>query len=359
MGFSSYTGGITAYSDLIGNITNCTSSFNTITGNVSAGVIAYSNSYVASCYINGNNFLNYSTFNVCVAENFVNQSYGCIEFTNAPSTNPPSTNPPSTNPPSTNSPSTTPPSTNPPSTNPPSTNPPSTTPPSTNPPSTNPPSTNPPSTTPPSTTQPSTNPPSTSSPQSPSTNPTSSLTPSTTFPSTVFCSYVVPNCENCGQTDLKLDATLFNISCINVNGKWSYSFKNKSSDTTFINQPIFLNDTSIIIEGNFNLPEDNTIFIVLSNDKSGSLNVTGCVSLNGNLSLILNDQPVSDNFSIVLISYNCSDTLNISDSQLQISTTYKNSQCDQVSSKINNQQNSLSVTISSQLNSNCKTNSII
>ena len=329
--------------------------------------------------------------------------------TNPPSTNPPSTNPPSTNPPSTNPPSTNPPSTLPPSTNLTSTNPPSTNPPSTNPPSTNPPSTNPPSTLPPSTNLTSTNPPSTNPPSSTqtgstlSTNPPSNTAipetsqfsstnppettqfPSTTFstanpppstlspsniPSTippqtnfvatsVFCHYSVLNCENCEPSSVVIDQSLFDISCIILNNKWSYSFKNKSSDNVVIsNNLVFDNQTSpIYVDGNLEQSPQSKISFVLSNKLKSdfAVNVKGNVSLNGTIDLVLNERFESDsNVSYQLFSYRSSQKIVISDSQINLIVNYTNSKCDSFSKKINNQQNTLSVSVSSTLNKNCR-----
>ena len=205
--------------------------------------------------------------------------------TNPPSTTPPSTNPPSTTPPSTNPPSTTPPSTNPPSTTPPSTNPPSTTPPSTNPPSTTPPSTNPPSTTPPSTNPPSTTPPSTNTPSTtpPSTNPPSTTPPSTTE---VGCFYQVPNCRNCIEVPIQVNTNVYNVSCKFIETKWSWVFSNKTSDTLINQVQLTVNQSTVFIEGNLNQTSDAPIVFVINRSQNSKLNVSGCVNIEGDISIV-------------------------------------------------------------------------
>ena len=288
---------------------------------------------------------------------------GCPTPTNVPSTTPPSTTPPSTTPPSTTPPSTTPPSTNPPSTTTPSTNPPSTTTLSTIVPST----TNSPSTILPSTTS-STTATSTTlvSSNNPSNQASSSFPPSTSFPSNSTCFYNVLNCEKCGNNSIKVDLTQFEVSCAFVANKWVYAFKNKTSDFFYVTQNIEINNLNgetIYIDGNFDQLPGTVISFVLKilpivslkrdvNDPS--LLVNGCVSLNGDIEIVLDERPISDgDVSYNLISYNCSQQIKLSDSQVKLKTNYKDSQCDSISQKISNQQNTLSVSISSTLNKNC------
>ena len=289
----------------------------------------------------------------------------CQNFTIPPSTTPPSTNPPSTTPPSTTPPSTTPPTTTPPSTTPPSTTPPSTTPPSTTPPSTTPPSTNPPSTTAPSTKAPSTLIPSTTTPSTttPSTTEPSTNIPSTLIPTQSSCLYNVLNCQNCGLDGIQVDQSLFNISCVLVQGKWVYSFKNKTSDTFQVTQNLSLNNKTVVfIEGDFNQSSSSVISFNLSLP-SANVNarstpfvvVSDCIDLNGEIELNIDERASNNqNFSFTLFSYNCSSTPKFSDSQIVLNTNYKGNNCDQYNKFSSVNQNTLSVSISSTLNKNCK-----
>eukprot|EP01091_Cochliopodium_minus_P013884 TRINITY_DN4585_c0_g4_i1.p1 TRINITY_DN4585_c0_g4~~TRINITY_DN4585_c0_g4_i1.p1 ORF type:complete len:572 (+),score=112.42 TRINITY_DN4585_c0_g4_i1:2-1717(+) len=305
----------------------------------------------------GAGFWNPSTDGALMMANALSWVGGC--------TNPPTTLTPSTLTPSTTEPSTLAPSTTEPSTLTPSTLNPSTTEPSTLPPSTFTPSTTSPSTNSPSTLTPSTLPPSTTgfSTLSPSTSVSSTTSPSTLTPSTALlttiipssnCLYEVLNCDKCGSQGIIVNQTLFNISCINDGSKWVYSFSDKFSDTFTVKESITLNQTSIIIQGNFNQTADTTIIVVISpQNKNSALNVTGCVSLNGNISLVLDEKPQSGIVNVSLISYNCTQKVNVTNNQFSVTPTYKNNQCDKVGSSINNQQNSLSVSISSSVNANC------
>eukprot|EP01091_Cochliopodium_minus_P011382 TRINITY_DN3200_c0_g1_i7.p1 TRINITY_DN3200_c0_g1~~TRINITY_DN3200_c0_g1_i7.p1 ORF type:complete len:674 (-),score=131.70 TRINITY_DN3200_c0_g1_i7:31-2052(-) len=289
-----------------------------------------------------------------------NYMYGGCTCCN--STSPPSTLIPSTSTPSTLIPSTFTPSTTPPSTLIPSTLTPSTIIPSTSFPSTTPPSTLFASTTSPTSLTPSTFTPSTLTPSTliPSTSLPSTTDPSTSIPSTIVpsqnCLYDVDNCEKCGMNGIIVDISQFNISCVQSGNDWVYSFSNKNSNTTTISQTVTLNQTSIIIQGNLNQTSNSTIVIVINNENKNGLNVTGCVSLNGNLSLILNERPQNGNISIQLVTYNCTQQLTFNQSQFSITPKYKNNKCDNIKSTLSNQQNTLSVSLSSTLGSNCKTN---
>jgi hypothetical protein len=71
--------------------------------------------------------------------------------------------------------------------------------------------------------------------------------------------------------------------------------------------------------------------------------------------LNLNERPSSSgNISFVLISYNCSSSPNITDSQIKLKANYADSKCDQIKKSQNINKNSLSVSISSTLNKNCR-----
>ena len=236
--------------------------------------------------------------------------------------------------------------------------------PSTMPPSTTPPSTTSPSTTSPSTTFPSTTFPSTTSPVttisstlSPPTTTSTTNIPSTFTPSTLSpfnCLYSVLNCQNCGNKGIVVDQSLFNIKCVSIGNEWSYSFENKSSSTVEFNNLITLNRTNLVIEGNFNQSKDSTIVVVLDQDRNSSIYSSGCVSLDGNIILVIENQPPNGTEVYQLFSYNCSQTLSVSDSQITLSTNYKDSKCDNIVSSLNNNPNSLSVSVSSTLRSNCK-----
>eukprot|EP01091_Cochliopodium_minus_P012268 TRINITY_DN3685_c0_g2_i4.p1 TRINITY_DN3685_c0_g2~~TRINITY_DN3685_c0_g2_i4.p1 ORF type:complete len:574 (+),score=115.42 TRINITY_DN3685_c0_g2_i4:459-2180(+) len=244
------------------------------------------------------------------------------------------------------------------------------------------PSTMIPSTLVPSTTIPSTSTPSTTSPSSliPSTLIPSTLVPSTTIPSTSTpsttppstsvpsnppnCLYNVPNCQNCGLgSGFIVDTTQFNVSCVLSNSNWIYSFSDKFSNTTTVKESFTLNSTSLIILGDFDLSQNTTIDIVFSDsNKNGAINVTGCITLNGNISLTLEKRPERGTTKIVLINYNtnCSlpinfkrDVQTIQTSKFSVKPTYVNNKCDKISSTLNNQQGTLSLSLSASLNGNC------
>ena len=152
-----------------------------------------------------------------------------------------------------------------------------------------------------------------------------------------------------------MDQTLYNISCSLVDNNWIYVYRILNSTLFFENQSsIELNSTSLFV-GNFSQPSNNTLVFVFSDtNKNVTLVVSECVSLNGSLQILLNDRPNEGNSSFQLLSYNCSQSLNVSDSQIQVVSNYQNSECDKVNSYLNTQPNSLSISLSSSLDQNCK-----
>eukprot|EP01091_Cochliopodium_minus_P003239 TRINITY_DN1307_c0_g1_i1.p1 TRINITY_DN1307_c0_g1~~TRINITY_DN1307_c0_g1_i1.p1 ORF type:complete len:397 (-),score=80.29 TRINITY_DN1307_c0_g1_i1:127-1317(-) len=216
----------------------------------------------------------------------------------------------------------------------------------------------------PTTISPSTNIPSSPSPSTSAPITTSPITsiPSSTIPTdSPNCLYNVPDCENCGRQGIIFDSSQFNISCILVGNTWSYSFSNKFSNITTISESAILNGTSVVIQGDFNQTSNSTITIVISPSNNNNLaergiplTVNGCVTLNGNISLVLEQKPQNGNTSILLLNYNCTQTLNFSSSQFTVKPTYRNNKCDRIGSTLNSKQNTLSVSLSSTLGSNCK-----
>ena len=90
-----------------------------------------------------------------------------------------------------------------------------------------------------------------------------------------------------------------------------------------------------------------------NNNKSSPLNVGGCVSINGNISLNLETQPQQGTTNFQVISYNCSQQVNISSSQIQVIPNYNGSNCDTINSQTINQPNSLAVSLTSTLGNKC------
>ena len=114
----------------------------------------------------------------------------------------------------------------------------------------------------------------------------------------------------------------------------------------------------VYIQGSFSQTCQGQVFFMYDpsqvNNKSVPLNVGGCVSLNGNISLNLQTQPQQGTTNFQIISYNCSQQLNISSSQIQVIPNYNGSSCDTINSQAINQPNSLAVSITSTLGNKCK-----
>ena len=140
-----------------------------------------------------------------------------------------------------------------------------------------------------------------------------------------------------------------------MGNKWIYSFKSLNSDTVTLTNQVVLNGTSTFIDGNLAQTSNSTIVIVATNNPDDSaLKVSGCANFKGNFQIVLDQQPQDGNTSIILVSYNCTQQVGLSNSQVTISANYKDSNCDQIKSNVNDNPNTLSLSLSSSLNSKCK-----
>lgn len=81
------------------------------------------------------------------------------------------------------------------------------------------------------------------------------------------------------------------------------------------------------------------------------MNVSGCVKIEGNVEIILNGE--SNNETFQLISYNCTSKLSFNDSQLIVKTNYKKNKCDEINPVVNNNINSLSISVSTSFDKRC------
>ena len=171
-----------------------------------------------------------------------------------------------------------------------------------------------------------------------------------------------------------------NVSCIFSKNEWIWRFTPKSgtvtntgelilsgNTTTFIQGSLDNNanlnissSSSIVVQGNFTQSSGGQIVFTFNpqqnnniNNKSAPLNVGGCVSINGNISLNLETQPQQGTTNFQVISYNCSQQVNISSSQIQVVPNYNGSSCDTINSQSINQQGSLGVSITSSLGNKC------
>ena len=312
---------------------------------------------------------------------------GCptnIPTTNNPTTNIPTTNIPTTNIPSTNIPTTNTTTTNIPTTNIPTTNIPTSDAPTTNTPTTNTPTTNIP----------------TSNTQTIQTLPYTFLS-SSYFPtvSLLNCIYQISNCHLCPFDAPLFDLTQGNVSCIFFQNEWRWTFTPNNGTLTNTGEIVVSGNTttifignlnnnanlsvssnsSLVVQGNMtnnanlNISTQSTIviggvFIQSSGGKttftfnpsysnyshtSIPLKVSGCVEINGNISLNLQTQPQQGTTNLQVMSYNGTQQVNISSSQIQVIPNYNGSSCDTINSQTINQPNSLAVPLTSTLGNKC------
>ena len=200
------------------------------------------------------------------------------------------------------------------------------------------------------------------------------FSPSTQTP--LFCAYQVINCINCAQDAPLFDLTQGSVSCIFFQGEWIWTFTPNngtiinsgeivvSGNTTTLVQGNFDNNanlnissgSTVVIQGNFTQSSQSQIVFTFNpqqNNKSTPLNVGGCVSINGNISLNLETQPQQGTTNFQVISYNCSQQVNISSSQIQVVPNYNGSSCDTINSQAINHPNSLAVSLTSSLGNKC------
>ena len=225
-----------------------------------------------------------------------------------------------------------------------------------------------------STTQSLTNSPSS---EKPSTSPI--LLPTNT-PSTFGCFYQVKNCQNCPLNAPLFDLTEGLVSCVLSQQQiWTWIFTPNNGTLTNngeivltgnvttlvegnLNNNASLNissGSSIVVQGNFTQNSGGQIVFTFNpsssqnNNKTVPLNVGGCVSINGNISLNLQTQPQQGTTNLQVISYNCTQQVNISSSQIQVNPNYNGSSCDTINSQAINQQGSLGISLTSTLGNKC------
>ena len=201
----------------------------------------------------------------------------------------------------------------------------------------------------------------------------------TTIQSAIICAFQVPNCQFCGSIGPLIDLCQVNVSCIFDGKEWKWCLKSKTGSITNTGEIVISGNTTSVVEGNIvnnanltistnssviivgNLTQNTGGQIVFTfdpqqqnnNNKSVALNVGGCVSLNGNISLNLETQPQQGTTNLQLISYNCSQQVNISSSQIGVIPNYNGSECDTINSQAINQQGSLGVSLTSILGNKC------
>ena len=264
-----------------------------------------------------------------------------IPSTSLPSTSPPSSQVPSTNFPSNSVASSQIPSTSLPSTSLPSSETPSTSLPSTSVASSQTPSNFLPSTLPPSTLTPSTQIPSSSIP--------SSQIPSTSLPSTAQnCVFNVANCALCDPLISPFNVIGLNVSCVSKDNDWVWEFTNSSSNSFKLSSDLKITK-QILINSEFVLSKGNSISFDFTTSarfttSSPSIVVDGCSTIEGELNILVDNKP-SQQTSYDLISYNCPQSISLSEEQIKISTK-NNNQNSCLKKNVNISPSTLSVTIS-------------
>jgi hypothetical protein len=155
-----------------------------------------------------------------------------------------------------------------------------------------------------------------------------------------------------------------------ISNVWSYTFKNSSSNQIYLSSNTTVAQ-KILIDGDMVTPPNNVISFNVSKNSNNFIEVKGCLRIEGKLNVDLIEQPQSGTLLIVLIRYNCpnetkriyfdkksSNSSMIDQSQIVISTNYEKSNCDRITSKLVQSQQTISVSLSSTINGNCKSNLI-
>ena len=209
-----------------------------------------------------------------------------------------------------------------------------------------------------------------------------SITPSSFVPSTsapFLCFYQVANCNLCPQNAALFDLTEGNVSCVfsqqQQDWMWKFTPYNgtitnnaeivlSGNTTTFVEGSFsnnanlnFSSGSSFFVSGNFTQSTTGQIMFTFNpkqnNNNSSPLNVGGCVSINGNINLNLQTQPQQGTTNFQVISYNCTQQVNISSSQIQVIPNYNGSSCDTINSEASNSPGIIGVSLSSTLGNKC------
>ena len=179
------------------------------------------------------------------------------------------------------------------------------------------------------------------------------------------------------DTSFSIQANFSNSAPLTLSGGSVALFNGSFNNTA----PLLLNDTSVtqvsgdfassdllnistsaslVVQGNFSATTSAIISFSVSANSSATIKVAGSVQLQGTVQLNLNAQPSNSSFTLIIFSFGFgakrSPTpvpLNISQSQIQVIPNYNGSDCDIITSQINNQVGSLGVTIITAFGRNC------
>jgi hypothetical protein len=147
---------------------------------------------------------------------------------------------------------------------------------------------------------------------------------------------------------------IFSLNCVQIENDWFIYISNQGNTIT-LNQTIEITKTVYVQEKLF-LGSAAKLIFILKNKKKNEINrnsfvkTNNCISLHKDSSLIIQlDSKPTNNQTVRVLDYDCPSTLSFEDPNIQIQTKFPNDQkcSDSVSSKINNNPNTLSVTFSS------------
>lgn len=161
---------------------------------------------------------------------------------------------------------------------------------------------------------------------------------------TSTCPYNVTNCVNCPQSATQVDLNLFNVACQFNTNQWVWVYTAKNNGTIVNNDQIVINGTTFF-DGNFN-QSSNASLVFDVNNPNNTLSVSGCVSIQGNITVVLDQIPTQAPSSYNLINYSCDQKADLSNSQVQIQSNTKQKNCEKLTSQTVDSGNSISVSIS-------------
>jgi hypothetical protein len=166
------------------------------------------------------------------------------------------------------------------------------------------------------------------------------------------CLFQVENCSYCNSDiTFNLNVDQLNISCIFVSPVWIWNFKNKTSDSIYL-ETNFEVENNTFFEGNLVVQSNSSIiFNITDFNQLNFVNISGELNIEGQIIINLESRPNQTDISFLLFNHN--GTAHVSDSNLKVTTNYKDSKCDKIDSSVSNLPNSLFVQLTTDFGANC------
>ena len=172
------------------------------------------------------------------------------------------------------------------------------------------------------------------------------------------CYYNVTNCQKCSTNPPVVPLSQFNVTCVlQTTGKYVWNFVDTNTkNTTFVTNGTitsYLPGNSACFQTDFALDSAGVLSIEIAGGQAATLLFNSSVSVgSGTIQLLIDGQLPSGVSTYTLFSFNSAKN-QVSPSQVRLCPTYRNFECDTISSQIMNSLNSLSVTLNVTVGNKC------